>query len=420
MSTLSLGVLLALLLFLILLSGFFSSSETGMMSLNRYRLRHKAKEGHSAAMRVVELLKRPDRILGVILIGNTFANIFAAAVATMISSRLYGDVGVAIGTFLLTLIILIFSEVTPKTLAALYPERLAYATSLPLKILLKILYPLVWSVNGISNAILGIFRIKVKGKSIELLTHDELRTLINEAIGKASAEYQNMLLGILDLGGVTVEDIMVPRNEIVGIDLDNSWDEILNLLTNSEHTRLPIYHDSVEHISGMLHLRKVLPYMSREDFNKEQLIAAADKVYFIPEATPLNKLLPKMRKHKERIGLVVDEYGEIQGLATLDDILEEIVGEFTTDFARTIEEVFPQKDGSFEVDGGVNLRELNRDLGWSLPTGGPKTMSGLIVEYLETIPASKCCIRIGGYPIEIISIESNMIKTVRIWPENKS
>lgn len=420
MSTLSLGILLILLVCLVLLSGFFSSSETGMMSLNRYRLRHKAKEGDASAVRVMELLKRPDRILGVILIGNTFANVFAAAVATIISSRLYGDVGVAVGTFLLTLIILIFAEVTPKTLAALYPERLAYTMSLPLKILLKILYPLVWSVNGVSNTILAIFGVKVRGKCVELLTHDELRTLINEAIGKASAEYQNMLLGILDLGGVTVEDIMVPRNEIVGIDLDRSWSEIVSLLTNSEHTRLPIYKDSVEHVSGMLHLRKILPYMSRKDFNKEQLIAAADKAYFIPEATPLNKLLPKMRNHKERIGLVVDEYGEIQGLATLDDILEEIVGEFTTDYARTIEEVFPQKDGSFEVDGGVNLRELNRDLAWNLPTDGPKTMSGLIVEYLETIPESKCCIRIAGYPIEIIAIESNMIKTVRIWPENKS
>lgn len=419
MNDMSIGMMLIILVLLVLISAFFSSSETAMMSINRYRLRHRANEGDKGAKRILDLLQRPDRLLGVILIGNTFANIVASAVATIISFRLYANLGVAIGTFALTLIILIFAEVTPKTLAALYPERLAYPFSLPLLWLLRLLHPLVWVTNAISNAVLGIFRIKIKGKSIEMLTHEELRTLINEAAGKTSIEYRNMLLGILDLGAVTVEDIMITRSDMIGVDLEHEMSEIIEQLSSSDHTRLPLYQGSIENLLGILHLRKVLPHLSQENLSKTKLRKLSDKPYYIPEATPLNNLLTKMRAKKERMGIVVDEYGDIQGLATLDDILEEIVGEFTTDLSKPVEEIVPRKDGSFDIDGSVNLRDLNREMKWTLPIEGPKTVSGLIVEYLEMIPDVSLCVRIAGYPIEIIDIEDKTIKTVRVWPELK-
>jgi len=275
---------------------------------------------------------------------------------------------------------------------------------------------LVWIVNAISNATLGLFNVTVKGKAVENLSHEELRTLIGEAIGKSSHDYQGMLLGILDLGDVTVEDIMVPRNEIVGIDLDQPWEAILRSLENSQHTRLVMYRDSIDNSLGLLHVRKAMHLFAKEKMNKENLATIAEEIYFIPEATPLINLLVNFRKQKCRIGLVVDEYGDILGLATLEDILEEIVGEFTTDFARTIQEVWPQKDGSYLIDGGANIRELNRSFGWELPIEGPKTISGLIVEQLEMIPENCLCLRISGYPIEVVKIESNMINQVRIWP----
>jgi Mg2+/Co2+ transporter CorB len=408
---------IVILVLLLLISAFFSGAETSMMSINRYRLRHRAVAGDKTAQRVFSLLKRPDRLLGVILIGGTFANVFASSIAAVIAVRFFGDLGVAIGGFIISLIILIYSEVMPKTLAALRPEFVAYRSSLMLKWLLTALYPLVWVVNAIANATLGFFRITVKGKAVENLTHDELRTLIGEAIGKSSHDYQGMLLGILDLGEVTVEDIMVPRNDIVGIDLDEPWEKILKQLEMSQHTRLVMYRDSIDNSLGLLHVRKALHLFAKETMSMETLIHAAEEIFFIPEATPLINLLVNFRKQKCRIGLVVDEYGDILGLATPEDILEEIVGEFTTDFAKTIPEVWPQKDGSFIIDGGANIRELNRSFEWDLPVEGPKTISGLIVEQLEMIPENCLCLRIAGYPIEVIKIEANMIDQVRIWPD---
>lgn len=408
--------LLVILVCLLSVSAFFSGAETGMMSINRYRLRHRALGGEKKAQRVFSLLKRPDRLLGVILIGNTFTNVFASSIATVIAVRLLGDIGVAIGGFLIGVIILIYSEVMPKTLAALHPELVAYRASLLLTWLLKILYPLVWIVNTISNATLSLFNVAVKGNAVENLSHEELRTLIGEAIGMSSHDYQGMLLGILDLGDVTVEDIMVPRNEIVGIDLDQPWETILASLENSQHTRLVMYRDSIDNSLGLLHVRKAMHLFAKQNMNKETISTIAEEIYFIPEATPLINLLVNFRKQKCRIGLVVDEYGDILGLATLEDILEEIVGEFTTDFARTVQEVWPQNDGSYLIDGGANIRELNRSFGWELPIEGPKTISGLIVEQLEMIPENCLCLRINGYPIEVVKIESNMINQVRILP----
>lgn len=410
------GSLLSLL-GLILVSGFFSASETGILSANRYRLRHRAQAGDISAQRVLNLLKRPDRLLGVILIGNTFANVYAAAVGAVVAHEMFGDVGVAVAGFVLSLIILILAEVIPKTYAALHPERVAYPTSFLLRYLLWLLYPMVLAANAISNAVLAVFRIKVTGKAIDVLTHDELRTLVSEAASKSSRGYQDMLLGILDLGQVTVEDIMVPRNEIIGIDLNGDWQDVVKQLEHSQHTRLPVYRETIENAVGMLHVRKAVHLLVREKLNEESLAKIVDEIYYIPEATPLNKLLVNFRQQKCRIGLVVDEYGDIQGLATMEDILEEIVGEYTTDFAKTIPELWAQKDGSYLVDGGVNIRELNRSLGWVLPTQGPKTINGLVVEHLEMIPESNVCLRIAGYPIEIVRIEQNAIKQVRIWPD---
>ncbi len=406
-----------ILVLLLLISAFFSAAETGMMSINRYRLRHRALGGEKAAQRVFSLLKRPDRLLSVILIGGTFANVFISSLATVIAVHFFGDVGVAVGGFMISLVILIYVEVMPKTLAALHSEPIAYRTSFFLGLMLKLLYPLVWIVNTISNATLGLFNVTVKGKAVENLSREELRTLIGEAIGLSSQDYQGMLLGILALGDVTVEDIMVPRSEIVGIDLDQSWEAILSCLENSQHTRLVMYRDSIDHSLGLLHVRKALHLFAKEQMNKESLSKVAEEIYFIPEATPLINLLVNFRKEKCRIGLVVDEYGDILGLATLEDILEEIVGEFTTDFAKTIQEVWPQKDGSYIIDGGANIRELNRSFGWGLPVEGPKTISGMIVEYLEMIPETCLCLRINGYPIEVVKIESNMIDQIRIWPD---
>ncbi len=416
MNALPLHVLLILLLCLILVSGFFSSSETGLMSINRYRLRHLAKKHHGAALRVSELLERPDKLLGIILIGNTFANIFASAVATLIAVRYWGEVGVAATTLILTFVVLIFAEITPKIIAALYPEKVSFTASWPLKILLKIFYPLVFVASGLANGLLQIFRIRRTAEHKMELSHEELRTVVYEAVGKSSNRYQDMLLGVLDLGSVTVEDIMVPRNDIIGIDLDEQWPVILAHLQTCQHTRLPIYHGSIDNVEGILHIRSVLNLIAENKGSKEELLNAADSVYFIPEGTPLNNQLINFQQQKTRIGLVVDEYGDIQGLVTLEDILEEIVGQFTTDLAASSKDLLPQADGTYLVDGSTSIREINRALNWELPITGPKTLNGLILEHLESIPSSVVCVKIADHPLEVLDIEGNFIKTVKIHP----
>lgn len=388
-----------------------------MMSINRYRLRHLVRKNYLPAVRVSELLERPDRLLGIILIGNTFANIFAGAVATIMAVRFWQNFGVTATTLILTFVILIFAEITPKILAALYPERIAFLASLPLKLLLKILYPLVWIASGIANGLLRMFHVKKKvDHKLDLLSHEELRTVVYEAVGKSANRYQEMLLGILDLGKATVEDIMIPRSDIIGIDLDEEWSKILMQLQTCQHTRIPIYHGCIDYVEGILHVRNVLQLFAENKLNKEFLLKSADQVYFIPEGTPLNDQLLNFQQQKVRIGLVVDEYGDIQGLVTLEDILEEIVGQFTTDLATTSDEILPQKDGSYLIDGGINIRELNRTLGWQLPQDGPKTLNGLILEYLQTIPSSVVCLKIAGYRMEVLEMDGNFIKTVHILP----
>lgn len=421
MDDIPLSALIGVLVFLIIFSGFFSGSETGLMSLNRYRLRHLADSNHRGAKAALRLLTRPERLIGVILLGNNFVNILAASIATVIGYRLYGDKGVVIGSIVLTVIILVFSEVTPKTLAALHPERYALPATYVLEPLLKLLYPLVWLTNQASNLIFRILGITSERASHYNLNTEELRIVVNEAGTVIPQRHQQMLLNILDLEKITVEDIMIPRNEIVGIDMEDDWENIVTQIAESQHTKLPVYEGDINHILGFLHLRKAIKMFQKpETSNKEALRSMLRETYFVPEGTPLNMQLLNFQHEKRRIGLVVDEYGDIMGLITLEDLLEEIVGEFTTDPAAQIADIHQLENGSFLVDGSTSIRELNRTLGWNLPTDGPKTLNGLIIEYLEHIPEQGTSLRLADYPMEIVQTTSNTIKTVRIdanWKE---
>ncbi len=420
MDNISTEMLFIVLGILILISAYFSGSETGMMSLNRYRLRHLEKQKHKGAKRVSKLLQRPDRLIGLILIGNNLVNIAASAIATIIGIRLLGDVyGVLAATIILTLVILICAEVTPKTLAALYPEKIAFPSSLILSLLLKVLFPLVVAVNWITNGILMLLGISSEQREQHSLSSEELRTVVNESGALLHKRDQDMLVSILDLEKVSVEDIMIPRSELVGIDVNDDWKRIQKQLTQANHTRVLLYRDSIDDVVGYIHARDALKMLSKSQFTKATLLRAVRELYFIPEGTPLNIQLLKFQHAKERLGLVVDEYGDIQGLVTLEDILEEIVGEFTTTMAPAPSDVVTlQPDGSYLVDGSASIRDVNKEMSWQLPTDGPKTLNGLIVEYLEDIPQNNLSVRIAGYPVEIVDVSDNMIKTVRVMPEH--
>ena len=409
-------MLLIALGILLLLSAYFSSSETGMMSINPYRLRHLENKNHKGAKRVSKLLKRPDRLIGLILIGNNLVNIAASSIATIICMRIFGEeYGVLATTVILTVIVLIFAEVTPKTLAAIYPEKVAYPSSIILSALLKVLFPFVIALNKITNGILALVGVSPEQRAQHSLSSEELRTVVNESSALLPERDQNMLVGILDLEKVTVEDIMIPRNELIGIDINDDWKKIQKQLTQANHTRVLLYRDNIDDVVGYVHLRDALRLVSKNQFTKATLLRAVRELYFIPEGTPLNVQLLKFQHAKERLGLVVDEYGDIQGLVTLEDILEEIVGDFTTTMTPTAsDEVNLQPDGSYLVDGSASIRDINKEMSWNFPTDGPKTLNGLIIEYLEEIPKANISVRISGYPIEIVDVENNMIKTVRV------
>lgn len=411
-----LSVLIGALVVLLLLSAFFSGSETGLMTLNRYRLRHLAKAGHRGAGRAAKLLERPDRLIGLILLGNNFVNILASAITTLIALRLGGEAALAVATGVLTLVVLIFAEVAPKTLAAMHPERVAFPAAFIYGPLLRVLYPMVWVVNAIANRLLRLLGLHADDAGTLDLSSEELRTVVNEAGAMIPQRHQRMLLSILDLEKVTVEDIMVPRNEIVGIDIEDDWDAIEELLVTSQYTKLPVYRNDIDDVIGILYLRNVLHLLTREEFGREDLLEIVRDPYFIPEGTPLNKQLINFQRQRRRVGLVVDEYGEIKGLVTLEDILEEIVGEFTTDPAAVSKDIHPQEDGSYLIDGGSYVRELNRLLKWELPTDGPKTLNGLILEHMEAIPEPGTSMLLSGYPVEIVQTKDNAVKTVRIRP----
>ncbi|MCH7741137.1 MAG: HlyC/CorC family transporter [Proteobacteria bacterium] len=409
----SLGALFGSMILLVILSAYFSGSETAMMALNRYRLRHLANEGHRGAKRASRLLERPDRLLGVILIGNNFVNFSAASIATVVALRLIGDSGVIIAPIVCTFVFLIFAEVAPKTIAAAYPEKIALPSSHILQLLLWVIYPLVWLVNAFANSLLWLFGIKHEEVLDDHLTRDELRTLIFEG-SKIADHPQNMMLGVLDLDKVTVDDIMVPRHEIVGIDIEDDLDDIVNQICSAQHTRMPVFREDIDKVIGVLHLRNAAKFLTAEVLTKAAILQEIDDPYFVLENTPLQTQLYNFQQQKERIALVVNEYGNVEGIVTLEDILEEIVGEFTTDLAAVGVDIHPQDDGSYLIDGGTHIRLINRSLGWNLPLRGPKTLNGLITDYLETIPESNICMLIDNYRIEIVQIQDNMIRTARI------
>jgi Mg2+/Co2+ transporter CorB len=409
-----LGLLFSVLAALILFSAFFSSSETSMMSLNRYRLKHLQKNNHHGAKRAGKLLERPDRLIGLILIGNNLVNILASAIATVIAIRLWGDAGILIATVSLTLVVLIFAEITPKTIAALHPEQIAFPASFILVPLLKIMYPLVWLVSHVTNGLLHMLGVDPQGTVNEHLSQEELRTLVAEGGALIPARRKHMMLNLLALEEVSVNDIMVPRSEVRGIDLDDSDDDILRCIQTSSHTRLPVWRDDINNIVGVLHLRNISKVIDRQGLDRAALEREMSPPYFIPESTPLNTQLMNFQKHKHRMAVVVDEYGEVMGLVALEDILEEIVGEFTSNLSETADNIFPQRDGSHIIAGTANIREINKVLHWDLPKNGPKTLSGLILENLESFPDANAGLAIGPYRLEILELEGNVVRSVRV------
>lgn len=412
-------VLLGILFFMLCLSAFFSGSETGVMTLNRYRLKHLSKSNHAGAKRAQRMLERPDRLIGVLLIGNCLANILASSIATIIGLRMGGDTGLAIATGLLTFFLLIFGEVLPKTYSAFRPEQVAFPATLLLQPLMKVLLPLVWLLNAICNGILKLLGVDTQSQSGDPLSREELRTVVNEAGAMISKHHRSMLLSILDLEDVTVDDIMIPKPDVAGIDIESNLDDIIAQLSSAQHTRLVVYRGDINDPVGVLHLKRISRLLAQEDLNKAAIMQHVAEPYYVPEGTPLHKQLINFQKNRKRLGLVVDEYGNVLGIVTLEDILEEIVGEFTTDVNAQTSDIHPQDDGSFIVDGGANLRELNKQMKWSLPTTGPKTLSGLITERLEMIPEANTCLKIGKYIIETMQVKDNLVKTARILPPPK-
>ncbi|WP_312320087.1 HlyC/CorC family transporter [Atlantibacter hermannii] len=418
MEHISTSTLIISLIVMVVVSAYFSGSETGMMTLNRYRLRHLAKQGNRAARRVEKLLRKPDRLISLVLIGNNLVNILASAIATIVGMRLYGNAGVAIATGVLTFVVLVFAEVLPKTIAALYPEKVAFPSSVLLGPLQIVMLPLVWLLNSVTRILMRMVGIKVDNVVSAALSKDELRTIVNESRSQISRRHQDMLLSVLDLEKVSVNDIMVPRNEIVGIDINDDWKAIVRQLTHSPHGRIVLYRDSLDDAISMLRVREAYRLMTeKQEFTKEMLLRASDEIYYVPEGTPLSTQLVKFQRNKKKVGLVVDEYGDIQGLVTVEDILEEIVGDFTTSMSPTLaEEVMPQNDGSVIIEGGANIREINKAFNWRLPEEEARTINGMLLEALEEIPANGTRVRIGQYDIDILDVQDNMIRQVRVVP----
>ena len=411
-TTTTLAIVLALL---IVLSAFFSSSETGLIALNRYRLKHSADRGHKAAMRAEQLLRRPDRLIGLILLGNNLVNILAASISSLIAIRLLGESGIWVSTVVLTIVILIFAELAPKTMAVQHPERIAYPASYILAPMLKLLYPLVVLINMAANSILRLFRIHPQQGAMHQLTRDELRSIVSDKHRDLSSDHQQMLLNILDLEQGRVEDVMVPRQEIVGLDISRSWENILQSISQSLYTRLPVYRDDLDNLVGFLHIRTIITKLAQGRLTFADVNKSVRKPYFIPEGTPLTRQLLEFQRLERRVGMVVDEYGDIQGLVTLDDILEEIVGDYTSD-ARigSHKQVRRMDDGAWLIDASINLRQLNRQFGWDLPTDGAATLNGLILETLESIPEGKVALRVGEHIFTIADLGDNGIRKVLV------
>ncbi|MEZ7985354.1 MAG: HlyC/CorC family transporter [Pseudomonadales bacterium] len=423
MDAIPISWLFAVLFFLILCSAFFSSSETSMMALNRYRLKHLKQSGHRGARKASRLLGRTDRLIGLILIGNNLDNIADASLATAIAVRLYGDAGYFIATATLTVVILIFAEVTPKTFAALYPEKVAFPASYILQPLQVIFYPLVFVTNHITNAIIRWLGGNPQYIQNDDLSFEEMRVLVQESGGQIPKKRRGMLMNILDLENVVVNDIMIPRNEIYSMDINDSPQILLDQIRASEYTHIPLFRDELDDLVGILHLRQTSRFLGpaqRDDngdqviLDKRAMIESAREPYYIPEGTPLHTQLFNFQREKRRIGIVVDEYGVVLGLVTIEDILEEIVGDYTTNFTEQFADITHLEDGSFVITGSATIRDINRQLEWDLPTQGAKTLNGLILEQLESFPdASGVSIELDNYRFEILDVQDNMISSVR-------
>lgn len=405
-------LLFCCLILLLLISAFFSGSEIGMMSINRYKLKNKAKLD-SKSKRTYELLQKPDSLLSVILIGNTFANICASSVATVIGVIIWGELGAFIATFSLTLIVLIFSEITPKIIASSYPEQSSRFATEPLTLLLKVFKPLVYLLNNVSSKLISILGLSKK-RNNEQLSNEELKLVINEDTKSLALTKKDMMVKILELDHLSIDDIMVPKSEIVGIDLNHDTYELEEQIANSQHTILPVYRDNIENLLGIIHIRSILNLISTKKFTKKEISKKVDEAYFTPEKTPLNIQMLNFQKEKKRIGFVVDEYGDILGLITLEDILEEIVGEFTTDMAEEIPTIHKINNEEIIVDGGINLRTLKRKTSIEFNKTSSKTLSGLLTEYLEMIPLAGISVQLNGYILEVLKVEDNVIKSVKI------
>ena len=416
MDDIPLGALLGTLVFLVFLSAFFSASEIALITLNRYRLRGLAESGHRGARLAQKLLERPDRLIGLILLGSNLVNALFSALTTYVLLRfgITGENAIVIATLIITLVVLILTDLAPKTLAALNPERIAYPSAYILRPLLKISYPVVWSVNLLANGLLRLIGVRVRPRTVEKLTSDELRTLVMEAGVLLPDTHQDMVLAILELEKVTVDDVMVPRGEIEGIDLDADWSDIAEKLGTSRYTRLPVYKGSFDNLVGLLHMRKVLHLLHSGDFNHERLVQLVVEPYYIPQGTALSTALLNFRANRRRTALVVNEYGDILGLVTLEKILEEIVGDFTTAGTPLTREIQRQEDGSVLVQGNVTLRDLNRQLDWDLPTTGPKTVNGLITEQLQDLPESGTSLKLEPYQLDVVQTRGTSVLWARI------
>ena len=415
MDDVSLYLLSGILFLLIAVAAFFSGSETSMMAVNRYRLRHLANDGHKGAMLTANLLERPDRLLGLILFCNNIVNFYVAALGVVIAVRLMGDIGYALGPVILTFIFLVLAEAAPKTMAAYHPERFAFPASYILRPLSVICQPFVRTINWLANNLLAMLRFRLEEAQQTSLSREELKTALSEAGKMLPSRHLEMLHGILDLEQVTVEDIMVPRNEITGIDINDDLNENLSYLSQSSHTRLPLYRDNLDEIIGLIHVRRVLRLLKDSDeITREDLEEVAEEPQFVPFVTSLNAQLLNFQRTKKRLGFVIDEYGTIQGLVTMEDILEEVVGEFTTDLQTYSADITRQDDGSFIIDGSATLREINRELGWNLPANGPKTLNGLILERLETMPEPGMTLKLDNFTLEITQVTDNAVKSVRV------
>ena len=419
MSLFPVEFLIAALVLLFLLSAFFSGSETALMALNRYRLRHRVEQGHYGARCAQALLKRPDRLIGLILLGNNLVNILIIQLASYLGYVYFQEVGVAIATGFLTIAILVFAEVAPKTLASMHAERVAYPAAIVYRPLLVLALPLVWLINRFANGLLHLFGVPREAAG-NALSREELRSAVHESSDMIPREHQKMLLGILDLEKVTVNDVMVPRSEIVGIDLNEDWNEVLDQLHNPIYTRMPVYEGGIDHVVGMLHWRKVLPHILDENLSPDHIRETMRDPYFIPDGVRLHEQLYNFQQRKRRMGLVISEYGDLLGLVTLEDILESIIGTIALDPGQYDPDVYKVlEDGSKLVDASISVRDLNGQLHSNFPLNGPRTLNGLILEHLEEIPDAGMGMVLDGFPMEVVKLDGTSVRTVRIYPRRE-